>query len=85
MKIIRLTPEAEGLTTTEAAELLGISRQYLVELLDSGEIEIPFRKVGRYRRLKAEDVLNYKRKLKKDRLVTLEELQEQAQRSDLGY
>jgi excisionase family DNA binding protein len=48
------------LTSMEASKLLGMSRQYLVQLLDKGEI--PYHKVGTHRRLYARDVLAYKAK-----------------------
>lgn len=47
------------LTSREAAELLGISRTYLVRLVDEGRI--PAHMVGTHRRLKASDVLAYRR------------------------
>src|SRR5271157_89841 len=47
------------LTTVEASKLLGMSRQFLVKLLDKGEI--PFHKVGTHRRIYARDVLSYKK------------------------
>jgi excisionase family DNA binding protein len=48
------------LTSMEASKLLGMSRQYLVQLLEQGEI--PYHKVGTHRRLYARDVLAYKAK-----------------------
>jgi excisionase family DNA binding protein len=48
------------LTSMEASKLLGMSRQYLVQLLEKGEI--PYHKVGTHRRLYARDVLAYKAK-----------------------
>ena len=60
------------LTTVEASKLLGMSRQYLVGLLEKNVI--PFHKVGTHRRLYARDVLAYKVKRDADRRKTLDDL-----------
>jgi len=61
-KPISLVPIATEMTTQAAAELLGCSRPHLVKLLEEGEM--PFTMVGRHRRVKFEDVMNYKKELK---------------------
>jgi len=61
-KPISIVPVATEMTTQAAAELLGCSRPHLVKSLESGEI--PFTKVGKHRRVKYEDVVSYKRKMK---------------------
>jgi excisionase family DNA binding protein len=63
-KPFSLVPVATEVTTQKAAEVLGCSRPHLVKLLENGEID--FIKVGKHRRVKFEDVLNYRRKMKKN-------------------
>ncbi len=62
-KSFSLVPIATEVTTQKAAELLGCSRPHFVKLLEFGEIE--YTKVGKHRRVRLEDVMNYKRKMKK--------------------
>jgi len=60
------------LTTIEAAKVLGMSRQYLIQILERGEI--PFHLVGTHRRLFMRDVLAYKSKRDLMRRETLDRL-----------
>lgn len=50
------------MTTQAAADLLGCSRPRLVKLLE--EEEIDFIKIGKHRRVKFEDIINYKKQMK---------------------
>ncbi|MHA7865396.1 excisionase family DNA-binding protein [Flagellimonas marinaquae] len=61
-KPFSLVPIATEVTTQKGAEILGCSRPHFVKLLESGELE--FTKIGKHRRVKFEDVLKYKRKMK---------------------
>ena len=55
----------------------------LVKLLDTGEI--PSRKVGTRRRVRATDIGAYKQRIDEQRRVTLNALAAQAQALRLGY
>jgi len=61
-KPISIVPVATEVTTQKAAEILGCSRPYLIKLLEQGAID--FIKVGKHRRIKLEDVLAYREKMK---------------------
>jgi excisionase family DNA binding protein len=71
------------LTTQEAANLLNVSRPFLVQLLEDGKM--PFRKVGTKRRVLAKHVLDFKKKTEKQRLRVLAKLSDQAQKLGMGY
>lgn len=69
---ITVVPVGKEVTTQQAATLLNVSRQYLVRLLEEGRI--PYRKTGKHRRLRIEDVLAFKEQRDKDRRAGLREL-----------
>ena len=55
---VTIVPVQADVTTTQAAELLGMSRPFLIKLLERGEL--PFHMIGTHRKLKASDVTRYK-------------------------
>jgi excisionase family DNA binding protein len=64
------------LTTAEAGKILGLSRQFLVQLLEKGEI--PFHMAGTHRRLYVRDVFAYKSKRDMERRKTLDTMAREA-------
>jgi excisionase family DNA binding protein len=82
-KAVRMIPLETELSTQEAAELLNLSRPYVVRMLDEGKI--PSFKVGTHRRVRLEDLLAYKASSEADRLEALKNLVAEAQELDMGY
>src|SRR6516162_9689607 len=73
-KSVSIIQSEATLTTVEAANMLGVSRQFLVKLLDSDQI--PHHKVGTHRRIYMRDLLKYKAERDGRRSKALDDLVE---------
>lgn len=61
-KAFSIVPVATEVTTQKAADILGCSRPHLVKLLEEGAIA--YNKVGKHRRIKYEDIIQYQKQMK---------------------
>jgi excisionase family DNA binding protein len=75
-------PNAE-LSAVKAAEILHVSRPFFIKLLEAEQI--PYRRIGKHRRIRMEDVMNYKQAIDQEREAVLDRLVEDAQEQDMGY
>lgn len=72
-KVINLFPMESQVTTQQAADMLNISRSYLLKLIDTGEIPVAAT-VGKHRRIDVKDIDSYRKAMKEKQEISLREL-----------
>lgn len=80
---VLVVPYGAELTTQQAADLLNVSRPYVVKLIESGQL--PARKVGPRRRVRFEDLMTFKQADDAHRREVARQLTAEAEEMGLGY
>jgi excisionase family DNA binding protein len=80
---VTVFPIHAQLTTQEAAEVLNVSRPFVVKLLEDGKIK--FHRVGTHRRINFLDLKAFKEETERSRQQTMAALANEAQELDMGY
>lgn len=71
-KAIAIMPLMEEMSTQAAADMLGISRQFLVKELEAKKI--PFHRAGSHRRIYLKDVLDYQKQREVARSASIDRM-----------
>ena len=74
---LTLFPRLAEVTTMEAADILNVSRPYVIKLLEKGAM--PYRMVGRHRRIRLKDLIDYKDRIDRERVAILDQMVAEAE------
>ncbi len=74
---VTVVPVGKLMTTQQAADVLNVSRPYLIQLLDEGRI--PFTKTGTHRRIRFDDVMTFRERRDAKRSEALRLLTQEGQ------
>ena len=80
---VSIIPIHAELTTQEAADVLNVSRPFVIKEIEAGRL--PHRMVGTHRRVAFEDLMAYARKMRERQEAALERLAENARELGLEY
>ena len=80
---IALVPIRAQLTTQQAAEMLGVSRPFIVKEIKAGKLK--HQMTGTHRRIQYSDLMEYRAKMRSQQDVAMDELVKQAQELGMGY
>ncbi|MFW7382384.1 MAG: helix-turn-helix domain-containing protein [Oligoflexus sp.] len=80
---IVIQPENKMITTQEAADILNVSRPFVVRLLEGGKM--PYMKIGTHRKIRLSDVVAYKEKSMQESHKAMAELEELTKDLGLDY
>ncbi|TVR48237.1 MAG: helix-turn-helix domain-containing protein [Planctomycetota bacterium] len=80
---VTVMPIHAELTTQQAADLLGVSRPFIIKLIKEGHL--PHHMVGTHRRVLFKDLMSYKKDQQVRQMKALEELAAEGQAIGEGY
>ena len=75
-RAITVAPVEQRLTTSQAADFLGVSRPTVVKFLEEGRI--PFERVTRHRRVRLDDLLAFRDDRRREQRAHLDDITRQA-------
>ena len=82
-KPLMLIPRDHELTTQEVANMLNVSRPFVIKEIEEGNLKCHM--VGSHRRIPYEEMVRYRDEMKADQEQALKELADEAQELGMGY